>query len=238
MPVRFFSSKSFDMDQGVSQVYATHLVKTLQILFFQFLFTFGSVCLVAFNETVRTFVMNALLQMITIGGLGGLFTILYMQFIADRKTLTQLAIFTIFESIIVCTVPCMYGQEVVLMAMLGMIGIVCGLGMYAMTTSNDHTGLGGILLSGLTCLLMMSIFNMFLGSEIVRIFELYVGILVFFAYVVYDVQYFLSERCTKLALVREDLHIDAAINIYLDAISIFMRLLEIIDRNKKSSKND
>lgn len=237
MPSRYFSSKSFDMNQEVSPIYAAHLVKTLQILFFQFLFTFGSLCLVAFNETVRKFVMSELLNLILIGGFGGLFTIVYMNWMADKKTITQLVIFTIFESIIVCTVPCMYDLEIILTAMVGMIGIVCGLGMYAMTTSNDHTGLGGILFSALSCLLIMSLTNILLGSQIVRIFELYAGILVFFGYVVYDVQYFLSEKCVKMVCTRDDLHIDAAINIYLDGMSIFLRLLEIIRHNSKS-KND
>ena len=153
-----------------------------------------------------------------------------------KKTELQLAIFTLFETMLICVIATIYERESVLMAMLAMIGIVCGLGTYALTTRTNHTGLMGPLLSGLTCLLMMGLFNIFLGSMIVRLYELVFGTLIFFGYIVFDVQYYLSSHSKLNLYNRDDLHIEAALNIYLDGVNIFIRLLELFGSKKKKNE--
>lgn len=231
-----FNFHDFGSVHEFRSVHAQHVFNTMRLLFLQFLFTFGSVSFVAFNDAAYLYTVNNAASLISMGGLGGLFTVIYMCFMSKRKTELQLAIFTVFETMLICAATTMYGRETVLMAMLAMIGIVAGLGTYAITTSNDHTGLIGPLFSGLTCILMMGFVNFFLRSEIVRMFELFVGTLLFFGYVVFDVQYYLS-RCTKHMYNREDLHIEAALNIYLDAVNIFVRLLEIFGSKDKKKKD-
>jgi len=231
----YFTSENFGTDEDMRKTRAIHIFKTVQLLLLQFLFTFSLTIIVAFNQSAYLFTVRNALELISIGGLGGLFTVIYIS-TAEKKTETQLAIFTVFETMLVCAASSMYGTETVMMAMLAMIGIMCGLGMYAFTTSTNHTGLMSLLFSGLSGLLMMSIINIFLGSQIVRMFELYCGTLLFFGYIVFDVQYYLTEHSPALMNHRDDFHVEAALNIYLDGINIFIRLLEIIGSNDKSNK--
>ena len=54
---------------------------------------------------------------------------------------------------------------------------------------------------------------------------IYVGLIIFCIYLIYDVQLLIGNSEKKFS---EDDYILAAINIYLDIIAIFIRLLEII----------
>lgn len=232
---KYFDSENFGNDSDMRKVRAVHVFKTVQLLLLQFLFTFGLTTIIAFNQSAYLYTVKHALELVSIGGLGGVLTVIYIG-TATKKTEVQLAIFTVFETMLVCAASSMYGLETVMMAMLAMIGIMCGLGTYALTTSTDHTGLSSLFFSGLSGLLMMSIVNIFLGSQIVRMFELYCGTLLFFGYIVFDVQYYLSEHSPALMSHSDDFHIEAALNIYLDGINIFVRLLEIIGSNNKSDK--
>lgn len=227
----YYDSQTFGTDEEFRITKAAHITKTVQTLFFQFLFTFGCVTLCTFNTTAYLFVLNNMMPLIMIGGLGGIAMVIYMM-CASYKTEFQLAIFTAFETMVVCSGSVMYGEDVVLMAMLSTVGITAALGVYALTTKNDHSGLMGPLSSGLTCLLIMGIVNIFFRIPFLHTIELYVGTLIFFGYIVFDIQYFLSEKSKLSASVQDQLHIDAALNIYLDVINVFIRMLEIISRMK------
>lgn len=231
MSNNYYDSQNFGTAQEFRVAKAIHITRTVQTLFFQFLFTFGCVTLCTFNTAAYLFVMSNLMPLIMVGGLGGLVMVIYMS-CAARKTETQLAIFTVCETMVVCAGSALYGEDVVMMAMLATVGITAALGVYALTTENDHSGLIGPLTSGLTCLLIMGLCNIFFRIPFVHTIELYGGTLIFFGYIVYDVQHFLSEKSKLSASVQEQLHIDAALNIYLDVINVFIRMLEIISRMK------
>lgn len=158
--------------------------------------------------------------------------------LSARKTETQFAIFTVLETMVVCAASAMYGTDVVVMAMLSTFGICAGLGVYAMTTSNNHLSLFPILSSGLTCLVFMVIVNIFIGAEILHTVELYMGTVIFLGYIIFDVQYFLRYRAKEVAYDQSDLHIMAAIIIYMDVINIFVRLLEIYARLQKKDDDN
>lgn len=238
----YFDTVTLSTDEDMRKARAIHVLKTVQLLLLQFLFTFGLTTIMVFNQSAYLFTVKHALELVSVGGLGGLLTVIYIG-MSTKKTETQLAVFTVFETMLVCAASSMYGLETVMMAMLAMIGIMCGLGSYALTTSTNYTGLASLLFSGLSGLLMMAIVNIFLGSQIVRMFELCCGTLLFFGYIIFDVQYYLSEHSTALMSHRDDFHIEAALNIYLDGLNIFIRLLDLLDlsnnkSNKKIKKDD
>jgi FtsH-binding integral membrane protein len=206
--------------------------KTVRLLFFQFLFTFGCV-LFTLIPIVHAIIIRNIALLLTIGSIGSFLYILYISS-ATEKTEQQVAVFTMFETMVICAASSMYGYDVVIMATLITIGITCALGIYALTATTDHTGWYGILYSSLTCLLAFGIMNLFFGIEFIRLIELYLGTLVFFGYIIFDVQYYLSDKMFND--IRADLHISAAINIYLDVINIFIRMLEIVSRNQTKDK--
>ena len=223
-----------------------YVTKVVQTLFFQFLFTFSCVMIVAFNTYARMFCAFNAIPILALSCIGGLVTVLYM-FVAPVKTNLQLSVFTVFETMLVCVGSCIYSTEVILTSVIVTMCMTFGLGMYALTTDQNHMNIKSFLSCALSFLLIVSLWNLFLGSSLLFAVGTYFGTLLFFGYIVYDVQYFLKEKLISFGAngnanakaIPEDLHIDAALNIYLDVINVFIRMLEIVDMivNKKSSKS-
>lgn len=204
-----------------------HVTNTMFALFWQFFVTFGLVTLVTFNESAFSLVVRYNLQLLLTGFVGGLLMILCLAF-SKPKTDLQLLIFTLFESMVVCSGTVYYGEEVVMMAMFATLGISSCLGCYALSTKNNHTELASTLFSALLWLLVVSFTNLFFRIPIMHTISIYFGTLLFFVYIVVDVQLYLKDEQKIRDDVHGDLYIDAAINIYLDMINIFIRLLPII----------
>jgi FtsH-binding integral membrane protein len=92
--------------------------------------------------------------------------------------------------------------------------------------------LGGFLLSGLNMLVMMLFFNIFLGSYMVFQLDLYGGLLLFCGFVLFDTQ-LIVERYNN----GDDDYIRHSLNLFLDFINIFRRLLIILASKEKKRKN-
>eukprot|EP00033_Pygsuia_biforma_P000461 GCRY01000547.1.p1 GENE.GCRY01000547.1~~GCRY01000547.1.p1 ORF type:complete len:273 (+),score=25.36 GCRY01000547.1:100-819(+) len=93
--------------------------------------------------------------------------------------------------------------------------------------------LGGILGSALNFMFWSSIFNMFFGSRIVFDINLYLGLVVFCGFVVYDTQ-IIIERGSNPA-TRDAIR--AATELYIDFIAIFVRIIAILASRQKENDN-
>jgi len=189
----------------------------------------------SFIPEVENMVLDNIEPMILLGGCGSLAMVLYMC-CSSRKTETHVFLFTLFETMLVTASTMFYSREVVTMAVMVTGGITMGLWIYALTTKTDHTGIAPHLYSILCVLVFMGLFNMFWASDLLYRIDLYVGTLLFMAYLVVDVQYYIGKRL-KEKEVPEDLHIDAAMNVYLDVINIFIRVLHIIAKLRGEDKD-
>ena len=107
-----------------------------------------------------------------------------------------------------------------------------GLALYGYKTSADlsnwHTLLYGTLLVGL----IVSIINLFLKNTVIDIILDWVILLTFFGVTVYDMN-----KIKQLSLSQNfddnKVHIYCAMQLYLDFINIFLRLLSIFGKRKK-----
>ena len=217
--------------------YAEHIVKTMKLLFFQFVFTFGSVFLVTLLNPIHLFFEKHLNEMIIIPGILTLLVFIHITLISQKMTIEHLCLLTVCQTISICGVTTFYGPDIVIMAMLFTGGISAALAMYALLTKNNYSNCMGFLLSILSCLIFMGTLNLFIRSSMLHNLVLYVGTLLFFSYIVVDVQYFLTENMCKELEYHDNLHIVAAVNIYLDVVNIFLRMLQIINKlNKSNSK--
>lgn len=213
------------------QVLANHISKTVMTVALQFLFTFTCVLLTTFVPAIyMMFICNFV--NIAVTSIICSFASLFYMFLAKRKTDIQLAIFTFFVTLTVCINTLPFGQTSVMLSLLITFGISACLSIYALTTKRDYTGMGPILLSALIALCLVGLMNIFIQLPIFHLLSTYAGIMVFFGYVIYDTQTYLTEKCINQALERDDLYIDAAINIYLNVISIFEKILRIIGDKK------
>jgi len=91
--------------------------------------------------------------------------------------------------------------------------------------------LGGVLFSGLSTLFMLSLFNLFLGSQLIYEINLYLGLLIMCGFVLYDTQLIVEKRRNG-----DDDFIWHCIDLFLDFIHIFRKLMIILS-NKEEKKN-
>ncbi len=99
-------------------------------------------------------------------------------------------------------------------------------------TKFDLTKIGNILLGILVACLIVSLLNIFLfKSTMADILIDWILIFVFFGVTAYDVQKML--KMSEYEVISEDkIHIYGAMEIYLDFINIFLRLLSIFGRSR------
>ena len=96
-------------------------------------------------------------------------------------------------------------------------------------TNMDLTKIGTILFVGLIGIIIASIINIFVGSQTFDLGITILGIIIFMAYVAYDVQ--------KIKYIAESMEEDkaaiiCAFELYLDFINLFIKLLRLFGKSK------
>ena len=105
--------------------------------------------------------------------------------------------------------------------------IMATLGMY---TKYDISKAGNVLFVGLIIILISSIINIFVGNGMFEIIIDALGIFVFVAYTAYDTQ--MIKRLAASDIPEDNLAIIGALELYLDFINIFLRLLSLFGKNR------
>ncbi len=112
---------------------------------------------------------------------------------------------------------------------LGMTTIVFGLmSVYALKTKNDLANMGKMLFIALIVVLVCSLINLFLGSPMFQVVIAGASAILFSLYIAYDTQNIVKGMYNS--------PIDAAVDLYLDFLNVFISILQIIgifsDRDK------
>lgn len=112
------------------------------------------------------------------------------------------------------------GMELILGA-ASLTGIALfGLTAYAMKTKRDFSFLGGFLFAALLVLIGGGILQIFFHSPILNVILTVAGVLIFLAYILFDV--------SRVVTGGETNYVFAAIAIYLDIINLFLNLLRLL----------
>eukprot|EP00164_Ancoracysta_twista_P000508 GFYU01000678.1.p1 GENE.GFYU01000678.1~~GFYU01000678.1.p1 ORF type:complete len:260 (+),score=75.41 GFYU01000678.1:33-782(+) len=92
--------------------------------------------------------------------------------------------------------------------------------------------LAGFLGSALSLMFTLSFINIFFGSTTIVLFNLYFGLLVFCGFVLFDTQLIIekSERGNRD-------HVKHALELFIDFVQIFVRLLIILTKDNKRNNN-
>lgn len=93
--------------------------------------------------------------------------------------------------------------------------------------------LAGPLMSGLSLLFFMSIFGMLTGSSLGLQVQLYLGLLVFCGFVLFDTQLIVEKK----ERLDDDDYIWHSVDLFIDFIAIFQRLLVILASKEKKKNN-
>jgi hypothetical protein len=131
--------------------------------------------------------------------------------------------------LVVASVVKYYGgldSGIVLQAFICTLVITCCMVVLGTTMPNFFSGIGSILLSCLLGLFIAEIVMLLLGFE--QIISSWIAAILFSLYIGYD--FYNSQQYTKTV----DNAIDCALDIYLDVINLFIRILEILGHNNNS----
>lgn len=113
-------------------------------------------------------------------------------------------------------------------------GTFAAMSAYGFFTKKDLSKLGNILFMALIGLIIASVVNMFMKSEMLYWISSYVGVLIFVGLIAYDTQKLKSFNVIGNEGTDEDKKeaIIGALTLYLDFINLFLFLLRIFGRRK------
>ncbi|KAH8307078.1 hypothetical protein KR044_004492 [Drosophila immigrans] len=113
---------------------------------------------------------------------------------------------------------------IILTALTGTFVTFASLSLAALLAEQGkYLYLGGMLVSVINCMALLSLFNMIFKSYFVQMAQLYVGVFVMAAFIVYDTQN-IVEKCR---LGNRDV-VQHALDLFFDVLSMFRRLLIIL----------
>ena len=208
------------------------ITKVYGIIFVQLLITTITVYISLVNEAIIKFMMqnNYIIFFSAISAI-----IVLLILVCGKLTnvvpinYVLLLIFTIFESITIAFVTVFYEPISVLScAGLSML-IVFGLTMYACFTKRDFTMMGGFLFSCSIILIFLGIIGLFFRSYFYQMFLNSMGVLLMSVYLIFDTQLVIGKNSQ---LIKLDDYILGALNIYLDIINIFLKILRLLGKKK------
>ncbi len=115
-----------------------------------------------------------------------------------------------------------YETSMVISAAFLTFGATVGLTFYAIKTSTDFTFCGAFLFALLFILVLTSVLFFWVGTNI---FFLLLGVLIYSLYLIYDTQLIIGNKTFEY---RIDDYCLAALNLYIDIIYMFIKILQII----------
>jgi len=147
-----------------------------------------------------------------------------------------LGAFTLLNSITVGFFVSQYDAMLVIQAFCLTTLIVVSLTIYTMQTKRDLEWTGSLLYALLTAVVFGGFANLFFRSAFVETVMCIVGAFLFSAYIIYDTQQIMKR-------VNAEEYIIAVINLYMDIINLFIKIVKILDaikqsqdKNKKNNK--
>ena len=208
--------------------------KVYGIISFQLLITTIVVYLSIYNHFLSRFMVSypGLVYLFFFGALFTEIPIICCPSVASQVPLNYvlLLIFTLCESYLVAYITLFYEPLSVLMCAGITLALVFGLTLYAIFTKTDMTLWGG----GLACLsvifFILSIIGIFYRSLFYQTLLNCCGLFLFSIYLMFDVQLVIGKNKN---LISTDQYIVGALMIYIDIISIFIRILLLFGKKKK-----
>jgi FtsH-binding integral membrane protein len=121
-----------------------------------------------------------------------------------------------------------YTGESVATAFLSSSAMFGAAALYGATTKRSLTGLGGILFMGLIGIIVASLINLFVGSNMLSWIISIVGVVIFTALTAYDVQRIQSGDLAAKTGSMEKAAVIGALHLYLDFINLFLFMLRLL----------
>ena len=117
-----------------------------------------------------------------------------------------------------------YDKKIVFSAAAMTCGATLAITTYACTTKKDFTLCGGMLFATMFLLFLAGIFSFFFNSFFYTLF-CFIGVIFYSIYLIYDTQLIMGHLGVKYEI---DDYVIASMNVYIDIIQIFLRIMELL----------
>ena len=141
-----------------------------------------------------------------------------------------LFLFTLSMGYIVATTCAVVDKMIVLSAIAMTFGITFALTLYAIKTETKFNLIHAFLFTFITMISELIFFFLFFNYQFYITLELFLGLFVYCIYLIFDTQMIFDKFGNGYEI---DDYIIAALNIYLDIIQIFIRILLILSKLKE-----
>lgn len=140
------------------------------------------------------------------------------------------ALFSFVMGISLCTIFALYTASSIFSTFLVSAGMFVAMAIYGLTTKQDLSRMGSMLMMGLFGIIIASVVNWFIGSSTLDWAISVLGVLIFTGLTAYDVQNIMrtsltmdadSEQAKKASVL-------GALSLYLDFINLFLFLLRLL----------
>ncbi|KAM9487845.1 protein lifeguard 1 [Clarias gariepinus] len=204
--------------------------KVYLTLMVQLLITVGIICAFLYWNALKIFVIRSSWFAYTMMGTT-LALVIVLSCCGDVRRKVPLnffflGLFTVAEGMVLGSVTVYFNAEAVLWAVGATALVSFGLSVFAMQSKWDFTTVSGILWALCWTLLSFGILCAIMRSQYLYIVYASLGTLVFSIYLVMDTQLMLGGK-HKYALSPEE-YIFAALNLYLDIVTLFLMILQLI----------
>ena len=136
-------------------------------------------------------------------------------------------LYSMINGVVFSTIFVVYNMDSIIYAFAATAALFAGLAFYGYKTKEDLTKLGNICIIALIVGLVFSVVNLFVGSSLLDIIITWVMLAIFCGLTAYDLNK-LKTAATTGAMEADKLHIYFAMQLYLDFINIFIRLLRLM----------
>lgn len=141
-------------------------------------------------------------------------------------------VYAVINGISMSTIFAAFDMSTICYAFLTSALLFGGLALYGYTTNKDLTRLSTIFTVALIVGLVVSLINLFVGSSMISIILDWGMLLVFCGLTAYDMNKIKSMQ-NYVDCDKEKIYVYCAMDLYLDFINIFIRILSIFARNDR-----
>jgi FtsH-binding integral membrane protein len=205
--------------------------KTFMWMFIGLAITFGVGYCVSCNENMLFNLFSGYKWLILVIAEFGL-VIALSAFITKLNPMVAKVLFCVYALVTGLTFSAIFvayelGSIIYVFGITGIVFLIFALlGYY---TNMDLSKLGTYLLMALIAIIIASIINMFIGSSSLEFGITIIGVLIFVGYVAYDINML---KKSTLYEQNENLPIYWALQLYLDFINLFIKLLRLLGKER------
>ncbi|XP_073781083.1 uncharacterized protein isoform X2 [Danio rerio] len=222
-----FENENCFSDAAIRRGFIRKVYLTLMI---QLLITVGIICAFLYWETLSDWVKDTYWFTYTMMGVTFALVIVLVCCVDIRRKVPLnfifLGLFTIAEGCLLGSVVVYYSAEAVLWAVGATALVSLAMSLFSLQSKWDFTAASGCIWAMSWTLFSFALLCAILRSQYLYIFYASLGTLIFSVYLVIDTQLILGGK-HKYSISPEE-YIFAALNLYIDIVTIFLLLLQLI----------